>query len=139
MCASAECPHNESPAEAAVTYPSPESTVPARTRARSHATSADIAPTGMRERLPWRSVSASAVSIGTPLGVGVLHPLLGTALALIEATVALVVIGTALFGSRVLSERAFRLLRWFGNRSEPPSPPDGQSGRRRQSTRFDDQ
>jgi hypothetical protein len=26
------------------------------------------------------------------------------------------------FGSQAVSERAFRLLRWFGNRPEPPAP-----------------
>jgi hypothetical protein len=36
--------------------------------------------------------------------------------------VALTVIAVALFGSQALSERAFRLLRWFGNRPEPPAP-----------------
>jgi len=36
--------------------------------------------------------------------------------------VALMVIAVALFGSKAISERAFRLLRWFGNRPEPPTP-----------------
>jgi hypothetical protein len=36
--------------------------------------------------------------------------------------VALTVIAVALFGSKALSERAFRLLRWFGNHPEPPAP-----------------
>jgi hypothetical protein len=36
--------------------------------------------------------------------------------------VILTVLGTALFGSETLSERAFRLLRWMGNRPEPPGP-----------------
>jgi hypothetical protein len=54
-----------------------------------------------------------------------LHPLLGTAIAGIEVVVVLTIIATALFGSRALSERAFRLLRWFGNRPEPPGPPGG--------------
>ena len=30
--------------------------------------------------------------------------------------------GTALFGSRALSERTFRLLRWIANRPEPDGP-----------------
>ena len=42
----------------------------------------------------------------------------------IEIVIALAVIGTALFGSRALSERAFRLLRWTTNRSKPPRPAD---------------
>jgi hypothetical protein len=36
--------------------------------------------------------------------------------------VMLTIIGTALFGNSALSERAFRLLRWLGNRAEPPGP-----------------
>ena len=55
-------------------------------------------------------------------GIGVLHPMLGEAIAVIEVVVVLAIIGTALFGSPALSERAFRLLRWSGNRPEPPGP-----------------
>ncbi len=51
-----------------------------------------------------------------------LHPLLGQVIAVTEMVVALIVIAVALFGSETLSERAFRLLRWFGNRPEPPAP-----------------
>jgi hypothetical protein len=35
---------------------------------------------------------------------------------------ALTVFAVALFGSKAVSERGFRLLRWFGNRPEPPAP-----------------
>jgi hypothetical protein len=66
---------------------------------------------------------AGAAALGTPFGIGVLHPALGEAFAVIEVMVVLIIIGTALFGSSVLSERAFRLLRWIGNRPEPPEPP----------------
>jgi hypothetical protein len=52
----------------------------------------------------------------------VLHPVLGEALTIIEVVVVLTVIATALFGNLALSERAFRLLRWLGNRPEPPGP-----------------
>ena len=48
-----------------------------------------------------------------------LHPVLGQVIAVSEAVVVLTIIGTALFGSQTLSERAFRLLRWLGNRPEP--------------------
>jgi hypothetical protein len=58
--------------------------------------------------------------IGTPVGMGILHPILGEATVITEVTVVLTIIGVALFGSTVLSERAFRLLRWIGNRPEPP-------------------
>jgi hypothetical protein len=83
----------------------------------------------MRERVPWRSAGAGAASLGTPVGIGMLHPMLGEVIAIIEIVVALTIIATALFGSHVLSERAFRLLRWFGNRPEPPGPGGQQEGR----------
>lgn len=76
----------------------------------------------LRDRVPWRTAGASLASVGTPVGIGVLHPTLGEALAVIEVAVALTIIGTALFGNPALSERAFRLLRWIGNRPEPPGP-----------------
>jgi hypothetical protein len=56
------------------------------------------------------------------VGIGVFHPLLGEVIAITEIVVALTVIAIALFGNQALSERAFRLLRWFGNRPEPPAP-----------------
>ncbi len=74
-----------------------------------------------RERVPWRPAVTGVVSLGTPVGIGMLHPLLGEVIAITEIVVALTVIAVALFGSKALSERAFRLLRWFGNRPEPPA------------------
>jgi len=76
----------------------------------------------VRERVPWGPVAASVTALGTPAGIGVLHPMLGEIVAIIELVVALTIIGTALFGSSDLSDRAFRLLRWIGNRPEPPGP-----------------
>ena len=78
--------------------------------------------TPARERVPWRPAVASAASLGTPVGIGMLHPLLGEVIAITEIVVAFTVIAVALFGSQALSERAFRLLRWFSNRPEPPAP-----------------
>ena len=75
-----------------------------------------------RERVPWRSAVTGAASLGTPMGIGMFHPMLGETIAIAEVATALTVIAVALFGSKTLSERAFRLLRWFGNRAEPPSP-----------------
>ena len=75
-----------------------------------------------RERVPWRPAVTGAASLGTPVGIGMLNPLLGEVIASTEIVVALTVIAVALFGSQALSERAFRLLRWFGNRPEPPAP-----------------
>lgn len=60
--------------------------------------------------------------MGTPVGIGMLSPLLGELIAITEVVAALTVIAVALFGSQTLSDRAFRLLRWLGNRPEPPAP-----------------
>jgi hypothetical protein len=76
----------------------------------------------VRDRAPWRSAGTGIASLVTPVGVGVLHPVLGEVLAIIEVVVALTIIGTALFGSQTLSERAFRFLRWIGNQAEPSAP-----------------
>jgi hypothetical protein len=73
-------------------------------------------------RVPWRPVGTAVTSLGAPIGLGMLHPMLGEIIAVIEVVVVLTIIATALFGSQALSERAFRLLRWFGNRPEPPTP-----------------
>ena len=81
---------------------------------------ADSRPPTIRERTPRRPMSAGIASLGIPVGIGVLHPVLGEVLTVIEILVALTIIGTALFGNLDLSERAFRLLRWLGNRPEPP-------------------
>lgn len=81
------------------------------------------APGGARERLSWRTTAVSVGSVGSPICIGMLHPLLGELVAAIEVMVILGTIATALFGSEILSERAFRLLRWISNRPEPPSPP----------------
>ena len=69
----------------------------------------------------WRSIGVSGTSLGIPAGLCVLHPLLGTVIAVIEVVAVLTIISTALYGSKELSERAFRLLRWFANRPEPPN------------------
>jgi hypothetical protein len=68
-------------------------------------------------------VTAGLASVGAPAGIAAVRPLFGEVIAAIEVAVMLVIIGTALFGSQALSERAFRLLRWIGNRPEPPEPP----------------
>ena len=89
---------------------------------RGHTMPADSAPTLMPGRVPWRSVGAGMVSVGAPLCAGMLHPQLGEVMIVIELGMFFTVLGTALFGSETLSERAFRLLRWLGNRPEPPAP-----------------
>jgi hypothetical protein len=45
----------------------------------------------------------------------------GVKATVVEAVVALTIIGAALFETQTLSERAFRFLRWIGNRPEPPT------------------
>lgn len=73
-------------------------------------------------RAIWRAAGVGLTSLGTPLGLGIADPLLGQATAAAELAVMFAIIGTALFGSQALSERAFRLLRWIGNRPEHPGP-----------------
>jgi hypothetical protein len=73
-------------------------------------------------RVPWRAAGLGLTSLGTPAGIGVAAPLLGQVAIGVELAVALTVVGTALFASQALSERAFRLLRWIANRPEPPGP-----------------
>jgi hypothetical protein len=77
---------------------------------------------GAGGRVPWRTAGISLTSLGTPIGIGIAAPLYSEIMAAIEVAVVLTIIGTALFGSQALSERAFRLLRWIGNRAEPPAP-----------------
>jgi hypothetical protein len=77
-------------------------------------------------RIPWWLVGTRVTSTGAPVAVGVLHPLLGGAVALIVVFVTLLVIVTALFGSGELSRRAFRLMRLIRNRPEPQNPPGEQ-------------
>ena len=70
----------------------------------------------------WRPAVTGVASLGSAVGIGVLHPLLGEVIAITEIAVVLTVIAVALFGSKTLSERAFRLLRWFGNPSRTTGP-----------------
>jgi hypothetical protein len=81
-----------------------------------------------RGLLSARSLGVGACLVGPPAGIGMFHPALGAIIVGIELMVTLTIISTALFGSQALSERAFRLLRWLGNRPEPPSPPPSHPG-----------
>lgn len=83
-------------------------------------TYAGASPAG--RRVPWRTTGIGLTSLGAPVGIGVADPVLSKVAIAIELAIALAVIGTALFGSQSLSERAFRLLRWIANRPEPPGP-----------------
>ena len=81
----------------------------------------------IRDRMPWRPVGTGVIGLGTSIGSVALYPLLGWIVIGIEASVILTVLGTALFGSEALCDRAFRLLRWVANRPEPPAPGVGPS------------
>lgn len=76
-----------------------------------------------RKLIPWKPIGAAVTSIGAPAGIGLLHPALGAAVFLTELAVSLIILGTALFGAKEYSERAFRMLRWIANRPEPAAPP----------------
>ena len=105
-------------------------TDPTRSPAPEHARQAGPEPPGTSRRLSLRTAGIGLTSLGAPAGIGIAHPLFGEVIAAIEVTVILTIIGTALFGSHALSERAFRLLRWIGNRPEPPEPaPDSAMNR----------
>ncbi|NUS04823.1 MAG: hypothetical protein HOV97_19945 [Nonomuraea sp.] len=60
--------------------------------------------------------------LGGPVGAGHLDRVLGHVLAVSEVGVLLLIVLAALVGSRTVSERAFRLLRWAADRPEPPAP-----------------
>jgi hypothetical protein len=86
------------------------------------ASSMDTASPTKAQRVSFQSVGTSVVSAGVPTAIGIVHPLIGVGMAIVELAVALTVLGTALFASPELSERAFRLLRWIAARPEPPAP-----------------
>ena len=69
-----------------------------------------------------RPAALGVGALGLPAACAAAYPLLGAAVGAAEAAVSLIVLMTALFGSEPLSNRAFRLLRWFANRAEPPTP-----------------
>ena len=75
--------------------------------------------TSVVEQIPWWFIGMRVVPAGASAVVGALHPLLGAVIALVAMSVALTIVGTAMFGSPELSMRAFRLI---GNRPESRSP-----------------
>jgi len=80
----------------------------------------DPAPVARRPSaltVPRAGVSAGA--FGAPAAAWLVTPLLGAMVVGSELAVVLIVVFTALFGSSEISDRAFRLLRWAWNRSEP--------------------
>jgi len=71
---------------------------------------------------PARSIIAGMTTVGVPVVGEVMHPLLGEIVTIAELLLALTIVVMALFGSPDARERAYRLLRWIGNRPEPPAP-----------------
>ena len=74
-------------------------------------------------RLPWRALGLRSSAIGGIAAVCYSYPLLSLAIIICVASVGVITVITALFGSATMSDRAFRLLRWFTNRPEPKAPP----------------
>lgn len=70
----------------------------------------------------WARAGVAAGLLGGPVGAGHLDRVLGHVLAVSEVGVLLLIVLAALVGSRTVSERAFRLLRWAADRPEPPAP-----------------
>ncbi|MEO3810820.1 hypothetical protein ABGB17_17615 [Sphaerisporangium sp. B11E5] len=70
-----------------------------------------------------RALGFGAAGLGGPALAWLAHPLMGAVLVGAESCLALTVAAAALFGSEVISERAFRLLRWIANRPEPSGRP----------------
>jgi hypothetical protein len=97
-----------------------------------------------------RATVAGITVLGPGVGAGLLHPVVGVAFAVTGLALVIIVIGTALFGTPALSERAFRLLGWVRNRpgaypladaGATPSPgaacPPGRAGTARELSRRD--
>jgi hypothetical protein len=99
---------------------------------RSRPSQAQSSSPAMREPVPWHTASAGIASLGTSIGIEVLSPALGELIVAIELAAMLAIIGTALFASPALSERAFRILRWIANRPESSAP---QPARQRQQAK----
>jgi hypothetical protein len=70
--------------------------------------------------VPWRAAGIGLTSLAAPVSIAAVAQLPGEIAAAVELLAMLAIIGTALFGSQTLSDRAFRLLRWIRNRPEPP-------------------
>ncbi|MFC6081543.1 hypothetical protein [Sphaerisporangium aureirubrum] len=68
-----------------------------------------------------RALGFGAAGLGGPALAWLAHPVMGTVLVCALIGLVLTVAAAALFGSKVISERAFRLLRWIANRPEPIS------------------
>jgi hypothetical protein len=71
---------------------------------------------------PARAIVAGLTAEALPAVGEVLHPVLSVIVIVAELALVLTIIAMALFAGPDARERAFRLLRWIGNRPEPPAP-----------------
>jgi hypothetical protein len=69
-----------------------------------------------------RPLGLSVGVMGVPAAVWLANPAIGTVMWIVEALVVLTVAASALFGSKTVSDRAFRLLRWVADRPEHEGP-----------------
>lgn len=79
-------------------------------------------PSKQRRTSAARTAAASLSALVPPGALSVIHPAFAIALIFIEFGLCIAVVGTALYGSNTVSERAFRLLRWVANKPEPAAP-----------------
>jgi hypothetical protein len=84
--------------------------------AKKSAKSTGITPQPYYFGAPWRSLGIGASIIGAPFGISYLHPIFGLILVASEVAMFLIVIASALFGTSIISERAFRLLDWLAGK-----------------------
>jgi hypothetical protein len=56
-----------------------------------------------------------------PAGAWMVNPIFGMALTGVEVCMAVAILLTALYGNKLHSSRAFRLLCWTFDRAEPPA------------------
>lgn len=84
---------------------------------KKSAKGADITPQSNCFGMPWRSLSIGASVIGTPFGISYPHPIFALILVASEVAMFVIVIAAALFGTSIISERAFHLLDWLVGKS----------------------
>jgi hypothetical protein len=77
--------------------------------------------------MPWRSLGIGASVVGTPFGISYLHPTMALILTASEVAMFVIVIAAALFGTSIVSERAFRLLDWLAGKSRATVLPSSAS------------
>jgi hypothetical protein len=82
-----------------------------------------IAPEPPRQRRPGTArLGTTAAATGAHAGLWLIATPVAVALTSLEATLATIVVLTALYASPLLSERAFRMLPWTRRSSSANSP-----------------